>query len=227
MSNLSSKRAQAPVPVKDIDLKPSAEDQSLKSDAKTNIEEKPVQKEIEVAPEKKAEVATEQVEKSTNEEVKTEESSQQVKEVVVESVQEVPVDDDKESPEPETKEMPEVEPKIVAQIDQTKEVPSVESNETPVEEEAATKEIEKEAVIEPTEAKPDEKKDGEVSPDDHGEKKATQEMDIKSNSKKRTLEEISNQIPLEPEADKSSQESKPDGIKRLKIDIESLEKDIK
>jgi hypothetical protein len=99
--------------------------------------------------------------------------------------------------------MEEVETKIVAEVDQTKEVPAVESNEKPVEEEAATKEIEKESVVEPSEAKPDEKKDGEFRPEDQGEKDDTQDADIKSKSKKRTLDEISNQVPLEPEADKT------------------------
>ena len=97
MSNLGSKRAQAPEPIKNIDLKPSAEDQNPPSEMNvTNVETPVIEEKADLAPEKDAKSITEN---ASNEEAKIEENSNQAKET------------NKESPAVEKKQVEEAEDK--------------------------------------------------------------------------------------------------------------------
>jgi hypothetical protein len=108
-----------------------------------------------------------------------------------------------------------------------KEIPAVETEEKPVEAVTAPKVVEPEAAVEESEAKPDDKKEEKLSQNDQEKKDEAQEPEAKSKSKKRSLDDISNSQGVDEKVEQSSQEPKPDGIKRLKVDIESLEKDMK
>ena len=92
MSNLSSKRAQAPEPVKNIDLKPTASDEAKVSPVK--VVEMPADKE-DATPEVK--VITDETDQQPNEEAKTEKSSQKDEVVQIENEKKELVDEPKKS----------------------------------------------------------------------------------------------------------------------------------